>query len=109
MRLKYGCDMRGLLSFQILWLLSRKPLHGEGIAEEIAQRRGEKPKAGTLYPALRELREDGLISGSKEGKTVVYTLTRSGRASLKLAIGYFCRSFGDVLEEGALAPSRQRG
>ena len=39
------CDMRGLLSFQILFLLSKKPMHGEEMAQEIKKRRGEKPKA----------------------------------------------------------------
>ncbi len=95
---RYGCDMRGMLSFQIMWLLSKKPMHGEALAVEIGKRRGEKPKAGTLYPALKELRSNGLIDGSKKGKMIVYRLTGTGERHLAGAVKYFCRSFGDVFE-----------
>lgn len=94
----YGCDMRGLLSFQILWLLSRKRMHGEEIATEIGKRRGEKPKPGTLYPALKELKEIGLIKGEKKGKLITYSLTEKGRKSVSNATRYFCRAFGDIFE-----------
>lgn len=92
--------MRGLLSFQILWLLSKRKMHGEEIALEIGRRRGEKPKPGTIYPALKELKAAGLISGSKRGKTITYSLTASGRRSVLGATEYFCRAFGDILESG---------
>ncbi len=93
----YGCDMRGMLSFQILWLLSRRSMHGEEIAEELEKRRGEKPKPGTLYPALKDMNEKGLITGNKKGKIIVYSLTSNGKKSVKLAREYFIRSFGDIL------------
>ncbi len=95
----YGCDMRGLLSFQILWLLSRKRMHGEQIAEEIEKRRGEKPKPGTIYPALKELSRNGLVKGSKSGKIITYSLTEKGKKSVTQSVRYFCRSFGDILGE----------
>ena len=31
------CDMRGLLGFLILFLLSKKPMHGQGLAAEMAK------------------------------------------------------------------------
>lgn len=99
MRGKQKCDMRGLLSFQVLWLLSKKPMHGNEIAEEIGNRRGHKPKAGTIYPALKELKDNGLIKGSKRGKTVTYSLTGEGRTELKRGVMYLCRSFGDIFQE----------
>jgi DNA-binding PadR family transcriptional regulator len=37
----YCCDMRGMLGFLILFLLSKKPMHGQEIADEIAEG-GEK-------------------------------------------------------------------
>jgi DNA-binding PadR family transcriptional regulator len=94
-----GCDMRGFLSFQILWLLSKREMHGEEIAEEIAKRRGEKPKAGTLYPALRELSERDLITGRKSGRIITYTLTAQGRETVREAKVYFAKCFGDILTE----------
>jgi DNA-binding PadR family transcriptional regulator len=96
----YGCDMRGLLSFQILWLLSKKKMHGEEIAQEIAKRRGDKPKPGTLYPALKELKELDLIRGEQKGKLITYTLTEKGKRSLTNATRYFCKAFGDIFEGG---------
>lgn len=94
-----GCDMRGMLSFQILYLLSKKPMHGDELAEELGRRRGEKPKAGTIYPALKELKEKKLIHGKKEGKIIVYSLTPSGKEAKKAAMTYFCRCFGDIITE----------
>lgn len=90
--------MRGMLSFHILWLLSRRKMHGEQIAEEIGKRRGEKPKAGTIYPALKELKRKGLIKGEKKGKIIVYSITEDGKVTVKHALEYFCRAFGDIIE-----------
>ncbi len=94
----YGCDMRGMLSFQILYLLSKKSMHGEDLAKELEKRRGEKPTAGTIYPALKELKNKRLIKGEKKGKTIVYSLTPQGKESVKYAREYFLRCFSDVFE-----------
>ncbi len=100
MRKRMGCDMRGMLSFQILWLLSKRDMNGEGIAEEIEKRRGEKPKPGTLYPALKELHGSGLVKGRRSGREVTYSITREGRHAVKEATAYLCRSFGEIFTEG---------
>lgn len=94
----HKCDMRGMLSFHILWLLSKKPMHGDEIAEEIKKRKGEKPKAGTIYPALKALKDKGMIKGEKKGKTIVYSITPEGKKTVKYAIEYFCRAFNDIFE-----------
>ena len=87
------CDMRGLLGFLILFLLSKKPMHGQEIAEEIAKRKGEKPSPGTIYPALKNLKEAGFISEEKQGKTIVYSLTSRGVNALTIAKRRFTRTF----------------
>lgn len=90
----YCCDMRGMLGFLILFLLSKKPMHGQEIADEIARRKGERPSPGTIYPALKNLREMGFIStDEKEGKTIVYTLTERGNLALKVSKQRFIRTF----------------
>lgn len=101
MEKKHGCDMRGMLSFQILWLLSKRPMHGEELAEEIEKRRGDKPKAGTIYPALKELVSEGLIKGKKTGKIITYSLTNEGKAAIKHAKLYFLKCFGEIFSERA--------
>ena len=93
------CDMRGMLSFQILFLLSKKPMHGEELAQELAKRRGEKPTAGTIYPALKELKNKHFIVGNKDGKLIVYSLTPVGQNTYKQSIIYFQRCFGDIIVE----------
>ncbi|MDE1827957.1 MAG: PadR family transcriptional regulator [Candidatus Micrarchaeota archaeon] len=95
----YGCDMRGMLSFQVLWLLSRKPMHGEELAKELEKRRGDKPKAGTIYPALKDLKDNGMIKGEKKGKIIIYSLTPKGKKGVKNAMDYFCRCFGDIFAD----------
>jgi PadR family transcriptional regulator, regulatory protein PadR len=99
MKFKCSCDMRGMLSFHILWLLSKKPMHGNEIAEEIGKKRGDKPKSGTIYPALKDLKLKGLIKGERKEKFIVYSLTVEGRKDIKYAMNYFLRAFGDIFED----------
>jgi PadR family transcriptional regulator, regulatory protein PadR len=90
----YCCDMRGMLGFLILFLLSKKPMHGQEIADEIARRKGEKPSPGTIYPALKNLREMGFIlSDEKEGKTITYAITDRGKNALRISKRRFIRTF----------------
>lgn len=93
------CDMRGLLTFQILWELDKEDMNGQQIAEKIAIRRGTKPTPGTIYPALKELNEGGLIEGRKEGRQIIYQLTPEGEKGLAEASRYFLQAFGDIAED----------
>ncbi len=95
----FGCDMRGMLSFQIMWLLSKREMNGEELAEEIEKRRGEKPKPGTLYPALKQLNERLLVEGDKEGRAIIYSLTIKGEESLEDAMEYFVSCFGEIFRD----------
>ena len=88
--------MRGMLSFLILFLLSKKPMHGQEIASELEKRKGEKPSPGTIYPALRCLKESGYIKEKKKGKVITYTLTEQGKNVLTVAKKRFCRTFSDI-------------
>jgi PadR family transcriptional regulator len=71
-------------------------MHGQEIADEIAKRKGEKkPSPGTIYPALKNLREMGFISSDdqKEGKTITYALTERGKDALRISKRRFIRTF----------------
>lgn len=94
---RFCCDMRGMLSFLLLFLLSKKSMTGQELSVELEKRKGCKPSPGTIYPALKQLRESGLIKENKIGKKIIYTLTESGRKGLKEAKKQFCRIFGGVL------------
>jgi len=93
------CDMRGMLSFLILWLLSKREMYGQEIAEEIGKRRGGKPNPGTLYPALKDLKTRGLVKTKREGRRVIYSLTEKGQVGTAKACIYFCKAFGEIFEE----------
>lgn len=88
--------MRGLLGFLVLFLVSKKPMHGQEIASELAKRRGEKPSPGTIYPVLKSLKDAGFITEVKEGKTI-YRLTPRGEKALELAKKRFTRTFFGVI------------
>ncbi len=95
--------MRGMLSFTILWLLSKRPMYGQELATEIGNRRGDKPNPGTIYPALKELAARELIVASPKGRNSVYEITKEGRATFERSLAYFERAFGEIFNETRVA------
>ena len=93
----YCCDMRGMLSFLILFMLSKKTMHGQEIAKELEKRKGCRPSPGTVYPALKNLKEENFIKESKEGKKIIYHLTPLGKKALGVAKEKFCRAFTGIV------------
>jgi DNA-binding PadR family transcriptional regulator len=93
------CDMRGMLSFNILWLLSKRSMNGQEIAKEIERMRGNKPSPGTIYPALKDLRNKGLVVMKRKGRNTTYTLSDNGAEGLEKACRYFCTAFKEIFEE----------
>ena len=93
------CDMRGFLSFSILWHLRKKEMYGQELAETLEKMRGVKPNPGTLYPALKELEKQGLVKTQKEGRKIIYSLTETGKTGALEACEYFCSVFGDIFNE----------
>lgn len=84
-----GQQLKGHLDAMLLSSLARGPRHGYAIAEWLAaQSKGELDlAAGTLYPALHRLEEDGLLRGSwhepaGERRRRVYALTKKGERAL---------------------------
>jgi PadR family transcriptional regulator, regulatory protein PadR len=81
--------LKGTLDLLVLRTLELQPLHGAAIAERIFQTtRGTfQIKAGSLFPALHRLEQNGLIEGEWEtppkGRRIKsYRLTREGRRRL---------------------------
>ena len=93
------CDMRGMLSFMILWLLSKKPMYGQELAKEIGKRKSSKPSPGTIYPALKELKKRKLIESTKKGRNIIYQITENGRKGFQLSYEYFFKAFGEIFQE----------
>jgi transcriptional regulator len=81
--------VKGTLDLLVLRMLELQPLHGAAIAERIFQTtRGTfQIKAGSLFPALHRLEQNGLLEGEWEtpptGRRIKsYRLTREGRRHL---------------------------
>ena len=81
--------LKGTLDLLILRTLSLHSMHGSAIADRVAQITGGtfQVKAGSLFPALHRLEQEGWIQGewaeSAEGRRVrSYTLTPHGRRQL---------------------------
>ena len=72
-------------------------MHGQEIAEEIKKRKGSKPSPGTIYPALKNLKEAKLIEEKTWGKKIVYSLTKEGFRTFRTARQIFCKTFTDII------------
>lgn len=60
-------------------------MHGYEMIKEIEERSGGvwKPSAGSIYPTLQLLEEQGLIEGSEEDGKRRFTLTAAGREAVE--------------------------
>lgn len=74
----------GDLRLYLLALLAESPQHGYGIIQALTDRTGGTytPSAGTIYPRLAKLEEEGLVSKTIDGRTTIYSITDAGRAEL---------------------------
>ncbi len=90
-----ACDMKGFLSFLILWELREGKKSGSQLADSLEQRKGTRPSPGTIYPALKDLTSKGLI---EPDKTKAYSLTQKGRKELDIGVRIFCGMFNDYRE-----------
>ena len=73
---------KGDVRTAVLSLLTEKPMHGYQIINEIADRSGGswKPSAGSVYPTLQLLADEGLIEAQEQNGRKTYSLTEAGRA-----------------------------
>lgn len=86
-------EFKGFLSFLILHEIGKESLYGEELALHIGKRRGEPLTPGTIYPALKRLHKEKLVTRRKDGRKKNYTLTAPGKAELKLLYTLFGRYF----------------
>ncbi len=72
---------RGDVQAAVLNLLASGEMHGYQIITELAERSGGmwRPGAGSIYPTLRNLEQQGLITGRDEDGKRVFGLTESGQ------------------------------
>jgi DNA-binding PadR family transcriptional regulator len=71
---------RGDVRAAILALLSEKPMHGYEMLKELEERTEGvwRPSAGSIYPTLQLLEDEGLIEGTEDEGKRRFTLTEAG-------------------------------
>ena len=79
----------GDLRLYLLFLLSEEPRHGYDIMQALSDRTGGTytPSAGTIYPRLAKLEEEGLVTKTVDGRKTIYEITDAGRAELDARAG----------------------
>jgi DNA-binding PadR family transcriptional regulator len=76
---------RGDVRAAALVLLAEQPCNGYQIIQEIAERSDGmwKPSSGSVYPALQQLEDEGLVEQDTQEGRRTYRLTDAGRAYVK--------------------------
>jgi DNA-binding PadR family transcriptional regulator len=71
---------KGFLKLIVLKIISKKPIHGYDIIQEIESKtRGNwVPSPGSVYPVLEYLESRGYISMEESDRKKVYTITEPG-------------------------------
>ena len=74
----------GQLRLYLLSLLASGPKHGYELITALSDRFGGtyRPSAGTVYPRLARLEEEGLVRRVDDGRKSTYSLTDAGRREL---------------------------
>lgn len=74
----------GEMRLAILSLLSEGPKHGYQLMKEMKERSGGlyKASAGSVYPTLQQLEDEGLIQSEQQDGRRVYKLTEAGQKEL---------------------------
>ncbi len=74
----------GEVRLALLSLLADEPMHGYELMKRLEERSGGvyRASAGTIYPTLQQLEDEGLIVSDTVGGKRVYNLTEAGRREL---------------------------
>ncbi|MCY7419019.1 MAG: PadR family transcriptional regulator [Chloroflexi bacterium] len=80
---------RGEIRTAILALLVESPMHGYQIITELSERSGGdwRPSAGSVYPTLQQLTDEGLVGDEERDGRRVYELTETGRVEAAKSAG----------------------
>lgn len=79
-----GRARRGDVRTAVLRLLAEQPMHGYQVIQELSARSGGawNPSAGSVYPTLQLLEDEGLVASEESGGKRVYQLTEAGSAAV---------------------------
>jgi len=74
----------GQMRLYLLALLNEGPRHGYEIIRALEERFNGlySPSAGTVYPRLAKLEEEGLVERTDDGRKATYRITEAGRSEV---------------------------
>jgi DNA-binding PadR family transcriptional regulator len=74
---------RGNVRLLILAVLRDQPMHGYQVIQELEARTGGRwrPSAGSIYPTLQQLEDEGLLSAKEVDGRKTYALTTYGQTA----------------------------
>jgi Predicted transcriptional regulators len=74
----------GQMRLYLLALLNEGPRHGYEIIQSLEERFNGlySPSAGTVYPRLAKLEEEGLVERTEDGRKATYRITDAGRSEV---------------------------
>ncbi len=77
-----GRARRGDVRAAVLALLAEQPMYGYEIIQQLEERTQGvwRPSAGSVYPTLQLLEDQGVVTSEESGGKRRYTLTETGRA-----------------------------
>src|ERR687883_1414046 len=102
-----GRARRGDVRAALLVLLEEEPRNGYGLMQEI-ERRSEgawRPSPGSVYPALQQLEDEGLVRAAESAGRREFELTDEGRAYVeehREALGVPWEEAGGEVPQGIL-------
>ena len=88
----------GQLRLYLLALLAEGPRHGYEVIQDLETRFNGlySPSAGTVYPRLGKLEEEGLVERTEEGRKAVYRITDAGRREVAARAGDLAALEADI-------------
>jgi DNA-binding PadR family transcriptional regulator len=92
---------RGDVRAALLVLLAEEPRNGYGLMQEIERRSGGvwRPSPGSVYPALQQLEDEGLVRAIEAGGRRQFELTDEGRAYVEEHRDTLAEPWADVAGE----------
>jgi DNA-binding PadR family transcriptional regulator len=75
----------GEVRLALLSMLGEAPMHGYELMRRLEERSGGiyRASAGTVYPTLQQLEDEGLVSSEMQDGKKIYRLTDAGRRELE--------------------------
>ncbi|WGD36493.1 PadR family transcriptional regulator [Lysinibacter sp. HNR] len=103
--MKQALFSHGSLRLYLLSLLAQNPMHGYELIQALTEKFGGTyvPSAGTIYPRLAKLNEEGFISKESHGRKTIYSITQTGLEELNKR-----QSELDTIEDDMEASARRR-